>query len=99
MNRKLTIALSGALLMVLGFSSTAFAKTTTIYPANMPNRDVKISKGSCSVDGQAGSVVTMANGSEACAITSKAAPSPIKDPSTQAAEVGAEAQQPTQKKK
>jgi len=65
----------------------------------MPGHDIKISKGSCTVNGQVGTVVEMANGSEGCAITSMAAPSPIKDPSTQAAEVGAEAQQPTKKKK
>lgn len=99
MNRKLMIALSGALFLCLGLSSTAFAKIT-VYPANMPGYEIKISKGSCSVNGQAGTVVTMGNGSEGCMITtaSAASPSPTKDPSTQAAEVSGEAQQPTQKK-
>lgn len=98
MTRQFFIAASVCVTMLVGFVGVASAKTITVYPSNYPNANVRISKGSCTVNGQTGTVVTMANGSEGCAITSSSvAPNPNTS-GAQEAPMNQEAQQPEQKK-
>ena len=99
MMRKNLLAASLFVTMILGFAGVASAKTITIYPSNHPNHQVNIRNGNCTVDGQAGTVVVVAGGGEACAITTNSvAPNPNTGSGAEA-QSSQEAQQPKQKKK